>query len=243
MNNKRIIGDPLKIRILFSVIVILALLNATVLGAHPILEFYVTDQVGVLSDSEIDAIEQKCKEVYIEKSPEMAVLIVNYTDIEGIKSWTANTLDVNDLGQPGKNNALLLVISISDDEWWIEVESGLKGFLTDEKVKNITDEFLVPRLAEGDYYLGIYETIDALGQEILENYTDPDLEDTSNRPIKGLRCTTSQLIFGIIILLVLVVFFSSQTLRDKVLALSGNKVPDEKLKKGRRSREDQKKKK
>lgn len=226
----------MKIRILFSVIIILALLNTAVLGAHPIIEFYVTDQVGVLSIGEIDAIEQKCEKVYIEKSPEMAILIVNNTGSEGIKNWTANTLDVNNLGQPGKNNALLLVISISENEWWIEVESGLKGFLTDERVANITNEFLVPRLAEGDYYLGIYETIDALGQEILQNYYDPSFEDTGDRPIEGLICTTSQLIFGVIIVLVFVLILSSQTLRKKIQDKGGKKDPEEKLKKGRRSR-------
>jgi len=225
----------LKIKTLFSVFIMLALLNAAVLGAHPIIEFYVTDQVGVLSIGEIDAIEQSCKKVYIEKSPEMAVVIVNNTEPEGIKNWTANTLKVNALGQPGKNNALLLVISIAENEWWIEVESGLKGFLTDEKIANITDEFLVPHLAEGDYYLGIFETIDALGQEILKNYYDPSLEDTSDRPIEGLVCTTSQLIFGVIVVLVFVLILSSQTLRKKILDMGGKKDPEEKLKKGKRS--------
>ena len=226
----------MKIKTLFSIVIILALLNATALGVHPIIEFYVTDQVGVLSIGEIDAIEQKCKKVYIEKSPEMAVLIVNNTEPEGIKNWTVNTLDVNNLGQPGKNNALLLVISIAEDEWWIEVESGLKGFLTDEKIANITNEFLIPNLAEGDYYLGIYETIDALGQEILQNYYDPSLEDTSDRPIEGLICTTFQLIFGVIIVLVFVLILSSQALRKKILDMGGKKVPEKKLKKGKRSR-------
>lgn len=227
----------MKIKYLISILMALAVLSPSVLGAYPVLEFYVTDQMDVLSFGEVDAIEQLCKNVYVEKSPEMMVLIVNNTEPESISQYTANTLEVNNLGQEGKENALLLVISISENDWWIEIESGLSGFLTSRKVKDITDEFLVPHLAEGDYYSGIYETVGALGQEILENYVDPTIEDTSNRPIKGLICTTGQLVIGVVIALFAVLLFT-HLVKNKDKVYEWSKERDEKASKGKKGPED-----
>ncbi|MFW3146382.1 MAG: TPM domain-containing protein [Thermoplasmatota archaeon] len=171
-------------------------------SAYPKLEYYVTDQVGVLTESDIYDIEDICIEAHKEKGVEMAVLIVNTTEPDDITMYAVKTFEESGIGQKGKDNGLLLLISVSKKEWRIEVGYGLEGVLTDILVNQIAQEHLVPFLEVGNYYEGILYTMAFLGREILDNYEGgPPRDDSPWHPIPFIPLNWWQLLISIIILI------------------------------------------
>lgn len=161
---------------------------------YPTLVYYVTDQVGVLTDYEEYDIEDICVDVYEQTGAEMAVLIVNTTLPDGINIFAVKTFEQNGLGQEDKDDGLLLVISTEESAWRIEVGYGLEGVLPDSMVGDIGTTYLEPYLASADYYTGIYETAYALGAEIVENYEGTPHESESQYPIPWIPLKTWQLV-------------------------------------------------
>ena len=142
-------------------------------SSYPKLEYYVTDQVGVLTTYDIYDIEELCLEVDQETGCEIAVLIVNTTHPDDINIYAVKTFEESGIGKEGLDNGLLLLISVSDRMWRIEVGYGLEGILPDLKVDDIAEKYLEPDLEAGDYYNAILYTVAFLGREILDNWEGP----------------------------------------------------------------------
>jgi uncharacterized protein len=154
-----------------AVLILLPFIPAA--SSFPKLEYYVTDQVGVLTDLDIYDIEDLCIEVDTETGCEIAVLIVNDTQPDGIDLFAVKTFEESGIGKEGLDNGLLLLISVSENMWRIEVGYGLEGILPDLKVNQIAQDHLEPFLEVGNYYEGILYTVAFLGEEILDNWDGP----------------------------------------------------------------------
>jgi len=162
---------------------------------YPTLQHWVTDQVGVINQSDGADLEVICVDVNREKGVEMVVLIVNTTQPDGIDVYALSTFDKNQLGQAGRDNGLLIVISVNEHQWRIEVGSGLEPVLPNSLVSSITDDHLVPYLNQGDYFDGLLYTMIDLGQEIMDHYDVKPSSDGGGRyPIGWLPCTTWELV-------------------------------------------------
>lgn len=171
--------------------------------AYPDLEFYVTDQAGVLLMQDIYDIEDLCLEVDTKTGAEIAVLVVTNTTPDSIDVFAVKTFEKSEIGEKGKDNGLLLVLSIEDQAWRIEVGYGLEGFLPDLKVNEIAEDILLPYLVQGYYYEALLYTIAELGSIIVENYTgDPPKEDKGPwYPIPFIPLNWWQLLIAVVILI------------------------------------------
>jgi uncharacterized protein len=149
---------------------LLAAIVVAMAASYPVLEFYVTDSVGVLTSDETLEIEIFCENVYQEKGAEIAILVVDTTAPDGIDLFALRTFEENGLGQKGEDNGLLILISVAESAWRVEVGYGLEGALPDALVGRIVEEHLVPHLQQGDYFSGLLYATTFLGMEILDNY-------------------------------------------------------------------------
>jgi uncharacterized protein len=70
------------------------------------------------------------------------------------------------IGKEGKDNGVLVLIAIEEQQWRIEIGYGLEGEITDIESNRIAQEYLVPQLSLGNIGEGLYDTVVALGQEI-----------------------------------------------------------------------------
>ena len=70
------------------------------------------------------------------------------------------------IGKEGKDNGVLILLAIKEQQWRIEVGYGLEGDITDIETNRIAQDYLVPQLTEGDYGEGLYDTVVALAQQI-----------------------------------------------------------------------------
>jgi uncharacterized protein len=87
---------------------------------------------------------------------QMAVLTV--ASLEGESIFDLSLSIAHDrwkLGQKGKDNGLLLLVSVEDRKYWTQVGYGLEGTLPDSLVGSIGRQYLVPYFRTGDYSKGI----------------------------------------------------------------------------------------
>ena len=78
------------------------------------------------------------------------------------------------IGKEGKDNGVLVLIAIEEQQWRIEIGYGLEGEITDIESNRIAQEYLVPQLSLGNIGEGLYDAVVALGQEIpFSNQTFP----------------------------------------------------------------------
>ncbi|MDX1534536.1 MAG: TPM domain-containing protein [Thermoplasmata archaeon] len=157
------------------VVLLLAALPASA-QELPTLFLYTNDltEPRVLLQDEIEALDSLCFEVDRLTTAEIAILIVNTTQPLGLDFYAVDVFEANGIGKAGMDNGVLLLVSVDEAGWRIEVGFGLEGVLNDAKVGRIGRDLLAPGLQVGDYYGGIYDATLALGQEIVDLY-DPDL--------------------------------------------------------------------
>ena len=143
---------------------------------------YVNDRTNpsaLLAEEWVD-LQNLCGEVDELSSAEIAILVVNTTQPHGIDTFAVETFAQNAIGKKGLDNGVLLLVSVDERAWRVEVGYGLEGILNDAKVGRWGNELLAPALNASDYYTGIYDLTLALGQEIVDHY-DPG----TNRPPPG----------------------------------------------------------
>ncbi len=133
---------------------------------YPTLHDYVTDNSGVLTASERAQIDSICRQIELNSSAQVAVLIVPTTSPDDMNLYANKVFTQNGLGQKGVDNGLLLVIATQDRKWRMEVGYGLEGVLPDSKVGTIGTAYLVPALKRGEWGTGIIDMLEQVRGEI-----------------------------------------------------------------------------
>ncbi len=183
-----------------ALLVGLALPAASATQAVPEIYLYANDFVGVLTLDEIDTLDNICYELDSLTSDEIAIVIVETTQPEGIDTFAVELFEASGIGKEGEDNGVLVLVSVAEEMWRIEVGYGLEGILNDAKVGTIGRENLEPYLATGDYYAGVFYTLEALVNELI---SDPDRINEDGYDIELLRIDYWQLAIAIVVLLVL----------------------------------------
>jgi uncharacterized protein len=86
----------------------------------------------------------------------VVVLTVQSLDGQGIDEFAVDTFKKWQLGQKGKDNGVLIVVSLKDRKYRLEVGHGVESILPDSLVGSIGREYFVPYFRQGDFSTGIY---------------------------------------------------------------------------------------
>ncbi len=131
----------------------------------PTIESVVTDFEDVLTPKEEQLLSQIITDFEQKTTNEIAVVTVKsiepYTDIFTYSLDLANKIGV---GKKEKSNGILIVVSQELRQIQIQNGDGITPILSDEKTKEILDQFIIPQFKNGDYYRGIHDGI----QEIIK---------------------------------------------------------------------------
>jgi len=126
----------------------------------------VNDFAGVLSSSELQALESKLVAFNDSTSNQIAVVIVN--DLQGYdKSEFAYKVAKDwGVGQSDFNNGVLVLVKTKTDESlgqiFIATGYGLEGAIPDLACADIIDREIIPHFRENDYYGGLNAGTDVL---------------------------------------------------------------------------------
>lgn len=157
---------------------------------------YVYDFADILFTSEEDAIEALCTD--IDEVTTAEVVVVTLPDLENFEGdinkarldyFNSIALDgVVGIGKEGEDNGVLIIVSMDEREWGIEVGYGVEGDLTDSESGRIGREVIVPNFQDGEYYYGLFIAAAVVGEELGYNvsefetpyvpeYEEPDILD------------------------------------------------------------------
>jgi uncharacterized protein len=128
---------------------------------------YVVDLAGIINDDVEYSLNGYLQELEQKTTAQVVVLTVNSLEGESIDDFTVTTAHEKwKLGQKGRDNGLLLLVSVDDKKYRFEVGYGLEGILPDSLVGSIGRQLLVPDIRKGDYSRGIYAATLAVIKEI-----------------------------------------------------------------------------
>ncbi|MDP2387069.1 MAG: TPM domain-containing protein [Bacteroidota bacterium] len=147
---------------------------------------YITDDAGILSYSQSEALNSKLKNLEDSSSNQVFVYITNSLQGNDLFSISQNIFNTWKIGQEGKDNGVLITVFISDKQFRIHTGYGLESVLPDLTTKSIQDEYMGPQFKEGKYYEGIDVGIDKIieatkgayvsgGSHKIKAYTDGEL--------------------------------------------------------------------
>jgi uncharacterized protein len=148
----------------------------------PEIRLYVNDYTdpSILLHTEWSDLEDLCYFIDATTSVEVAILIVNTTVPLGIDEFAVQTFNQNGVGKADLDNGVLLVVSLDEGQWRIEVGRGIEYVLNDAKVGRWGREYLEPIAVNQTWlYLfdGLYYLVDDLRLEVEENYEEGHATD------------------------------------------------------------------
>lgn len=121
----------------------------------------VVDPAHVLTQKEVEQINAVLERIRDNADIWGAVFIVENLE-ESIESLAEKAFRTWELGEKGKDNGLLLVLSLKDRKARLEVGYGLEGELTDAVTKRVQEQVLVPFMRQGETIKAITETFSRL---------------------------------------------------------------------------------
>ena len=147
------------------------------------LESYVVDLADIIDNSSEYKLNQYLRELKQKTTAQLAILTIKSLEGESIENLSITVAhDRWKLGEKGKDNGVLLLISIKDRKYRIEVGYGLRGVIPDSLAGSIGRDYLVPFFSKGEYSKGVYVTALALANEIA---ADSGVKITGMPKIKG----------------------------------------------------------
>ncbi len=122
----------------------------------------VTDRADMLSPSEEQALTQSLR--FYADSTSTQIVIVTLQDLEGadIAVYATELGQKWGVGQQGKDNGVVILVSRADREVFIATGFGLEGAIPDAVAGRIVREIVVPNFKQERFYAGLAGAVDAL---------------------------------------------------------------------------------
>jgi len=137
---------------------------------------YVYDWEGLLTDGEIQEINSFCAKVDTNTTVEIVTITLKsfdeplkVGDIDGarVKYFNDYRLDgTTGIGKLGKDNGILIIFSLNEGYWGIEVGYGLEGDLTDSESGRIGRDILLKNLEDEMPGAAVLKTCEAIAKEV-----------------------------------------------------------------------------
>ena len=131
---------------------------------------YVSDFAGLLEPSDKTAIIKFASELEKKTTSQIAVVTIQTTQPETIQGFSVRLFDQWKIGQIGKDNGVLILISVNDRKAWITTGYGLEGAIPDVIAYKVVQERMIPYFKNGQYSQGIREGAVAIISLVAKEY-------------------------------------------------------------------------
>jgi len=122
----------------------------------------VNDYTNTLNPREQQMLESKLVRYSDTTSTQIAIVILQDIGGDDVNLYTAELAEEWKIGQKGKDNGLLILLSLDDRKMSIQVGYGLEPILTDAISKQIIDGYITPQFKQGNFYAGLNEGTDQI---------------------------------------------------------------------------------
>jgi len=126
----------------------------------------VTDQAGMLTAQQRNALEGVLRDYEARSGSQIAVLLVPSTAPEAIEQYGIRVAEAWKLGRKGVDDGVLLLVAKDNPSALrrlrIEAGRGVQGSLTDAQSKRVLQDVIAPHFRQGDYYGGLAAGVSAI---------------------------------------------------------------------------------
>ncbi len=147
------------------IIILLALLTFSSAGlaeVSPGEAFYVSDMADVLSDETESRVVSANDALYAAFGAQVVFVTVDTTGTVDLADFAYTLFNEWGIGSAARNNGILIVMAIDDDDYWFATGTGYERFLTNDVVRQLLYDYLEPRFAVQDYDGGAKALFEAL---------------------------------------------------------------------------------
>jgi len=159
-------------------------------------EFYVYDEGNIIDNEAENYIIEVNKELYEKTGAQIVVATINSLDSMDINRYATSLYEKWEIGSKEEDNGLLILISLEDNELWIETGYGLEGALPAGRIKRIINNSIIPNFSDGDYNAGIIQGFEDILDYVEKEYdisldtregiSSENVEDEEDRRISPL---------------------------------------------------------
>lgn len=159
---------------------------------------YVNDFADVLSDQEEQVLNSKIKAIKDSTVTEIAIVIESNLNGQSEFDRSLAFARAYKVGGEGVNSGVLIYVAINDRKTFIQTANGTQGELTDYISSLIIDRSMKPEFRAGNYYEGLDNAVESVGQTLNGEF-DPSRLKKKSKP------ESNPLIMLVIIMFVLIV--------------------------------------
>ncbi|MGI5900500.1 MAG: TPM domain-containing protein [Christensenellales bacterium] len=206
-----------KILSIFFAVIVLLVFSATAGASVNVPDmtevFYAADYAGVLSDDTIDYIAKKGYDLAVQTGAELVVLTVDFMDGFNSEEYANAVFNEWKLGDPQKNNGVLILLAVGEGKFWAVQGSGLESSLSSGALDSILAANMEEDFDAGRYDAAVRNTYDAIYSSLERIYGTVQSSDNSYQIIDEGYYATSESprvsVMAIFILIVAVIIISN----------------------------------
>ncbi|MGB9595845.1 MAG: TPM domain-containing protein, partial [Candidatus Poribacteria bacterium] len=133
---------------------------------------WVSDMADVISDEDELLINDLIDQLEKKTSAEIAVVTIKNAGNMTPKDFATELFNLWGIGKKGKDNGVLVLLVMDTRRIEVETGYGVEGVLTDGKVGEILDNYVIPIFKEGDFGKGILNGIQVMVKMIEGDMTE-----------------------------------------------------------------------
>jgi uncharacterized protein len=173
------------------------------LPARPDPPRLVNDMAGMLTYNDTKALEQKLDAYNDSTSTQIAVVIISSLNGAEIAQYATELATKWGVGEKGKDNGILLLISQNDHKLFIATGRGVEANLPDITAQQIIEHTIKPQFKAGQYYAGINAGTDQMIASLRGQFVNDNVIDKSDRSQGGAKWIA----LVIVLVFLLLIFF------------------------------------
>jgi uncharacterized protein len=117
----------------------------------------VNDFAGLLSDNERESLENKLTSYNDSTSTQIAIVTIRELGDYDAADYTQRLAEKWGIGQKGKDNGILILVSENPHRIQIATGYGMEGTVPDAMAKRIIENYMKPAFKQNNYYQGLDE--------------------------------------------------------------------------------------
>ena len=136
---------------------------------------YVLDEAGVLSEETEQEIIDTNNALFEETGAQVVVVAVDFLGGEDIEDYAYTLFNSWGIGSVERNNGLLLLLAIGEDNYYAMSGYGLEDYFDGAKLKGMLNDYLEEDFAARDYDAGVEKFFSQAVSQVktyYANYTD-----------------------------------------------------------------------
>ncbi len=131
----------------------------------------VSDFAGLIDSRYIKKIDKVIRDIESKTTIEVAVITIDSLRGEPIEKLAFRLFNKFGVGKQDINNGILILLSRNDNKFRIEVGLGLEKIVTDDLLKNLKQNFILPSFKYKKFGKGILKFVDAISDKVSESWS------------------------------------------------------------------------